>query len=486
MNNDDSDNDPFGTPDEPDEEEDTDVVKYADPNEDLDAQVIDADAEIDSDDAFGSGDDEKYEGFAFTGSRKSEIDRKDEVSEDDRSNGSTDGEALDEDFNSPDEKFDGSDGLPDEAESVLSGDTEMENEAASTGSNSDASSFSSEPEDPKDDRAALRKMMAEEQKAVGVSRKEAAEADLKKGGAVKQQQSTFDALLNSRIKLQKALVATNSMTATSGITAAPSDPDTTIRAAENAALALWTSLNPLRSSLHTPNNPKKRSFTATVSTSSSDLWTEMQSLESTFLPQRRATLSKWSQRTNPATLPRQNKFSQNPTQQSLTSVLDQHLSGVNAERLIARTRVPRSCAPLQANNRVLSDPSIYDDADFYTLLLRELVDQRMADSNNTASKASTFSSTALPSLPSQRELKVKKQVDTKASKGRKMRYTVHEKLQNFMAPDDRGSWGERQRGELFGSLLGRKVQLGEDGADGESEDEGMEVDGVDGALRLFG
>lgn len=92
------------------------------------------------------------------------------------------------------------------------------------------------------------------------------------------------------------------------------------------------------------------------------------------------------------------------------------------------------------------------------------------------------------SLPSQRQFKVKKVVDTKASKGRKMRYTVHEKLQNFMAPEDRGAWGERQRGELFGSLLGARVRMEEGGG----SEKGDGVDGMDGegegegGLRLFG
>lgn len=64
-------------------------------------------------------------------------------------------------------------------------------------------------------------------------------------------------------------------------------------------------------------------------------------------------------------------------------------------------------------------------------------------------------------------------VDTKASKGRKMRYTVHEKLRDFMVREDRGTWGERRVDELFGSLFGgqRKVELGE-GSDAEDEEEG--------------
>jgi protein AATF/BFR2 len=34
--------------------------------------------------------------------------------------------------------------------------------------------------------------------------------------------------------------------------------------------------------------------------------------------------------------------------------------------------------------------------------------------------------------------------DTKASKGRKVRYHEHEKIQNFMAPMEAGSWHDEQ------------------------------------------
>jgi hypothetical protein len=90
--------------------------------------------------------------------------------------------------------------------------------------------------------------------------------------------------------------------------------------------------------------------------------------------------------------------------------------------------------------------------------------ESLLNSGWTTKKTSSAALTTsiMDTLPSQRELKVKKQVDTKATKGRKMRYTVHEKLENFMVADDRGSWGERQRAELFGSLLGRKVKMGKD------------------------
>jgi protein AATF/BFR2 len=60
-------------------------------------------------------------------------------------------------------------------------------------------------------------------------------------------------------------------------------------------------------------------------------------------------------------------------------------------------------------------------------------------------------------MASQRQKKSKKHVDTKASKGRKLRYEVHEKMQNFMVPVPlaAGAWHETQIDELFGSLLGK-------------------------------
>ncbi|KGQ02073.1 protein bfr2 [Paracoccidioides lutzii Pb01] len=85
-----------------------------------------------------------------------------------------------------------------------------------------------------------------------------------------------------------------------------------------------------------------------------------------------------------------------------------------------------------------------------------------------------------------RKDKVKRAVDTKASKGRKMRYTVHEKLQNFMAPEYRGSWSDRAREEFFASLLGRNAReiLGDDDDEDkvmEDEDDHLEESG----LKLF-
>lgn len=477
----DSEDDPFGSHSEQEEPE---AVVYADPDQYLDEQQSDGDEKIDSDEAFDSGDEEKFAKFAFRESRIS------------RANGEEE-ESLDvvdglEGGGSEDEEMDGGiNGLESALEKEENGDSDdidMDDEEFAANGDSDDTSISDGPTEPKaDDRAALRKMMAEEQKTVAVSLSKAAKADVAKGRAIKHQCTTFDSLLNTRIKLQKALIATNSMDSS----ATGSDDHTkAIEAAEAAALRLWDTLSELRSSLQPSTSKSPPLITTTSSNHSSfspNLWKRMQDHEAVSIPKRRTNLTKWSQKTNPSTaLPRAGKFSQTPSQQPLTSVLDQHLSSPNAEKLVQKTRVPRSCAPIQASSRMHSDPSIYDDADFYTLLLRELVDQRMVDSTTTGAAPFPTNGT---SLPSSRQFQVKKSVDTKASKGRKMRYTVHEKLQNFMAPVDLGSWGERQRAELFGSLLGRKVQMGEgegvDGLDGEMVGEEEEEKGEGVGFRLF-
>ena len=57
-----------------------------------------------------------------------------------------------------------------------------------------------------------------------------------------------------------------------------------------------------------------------------------------------------------------------------------------------------------------------------------------------------------------REMKVKKNVDTKASKGRKLRFDVMEKLIGFVAPSDMAELPARNDivNNLFGGLLLKK------------------------------
>ena len=392
-----------------------------------------------------------------------------------------------DEFDPFDREFEGEDSAEDDREQMNgestadSGDDEDEEDGTSGTDFSD-----DEPADSKarasamisqDDRTELLKAMTKDQKAVASSLAQSVKADAEKGRAVKKQQATFDSLLNARIKLQKTLVGTNTIVGTSedDLAYPRTEARDVIEAAETAAFNLLSSLNKFRDELQAARTGEKRKRdTFAANTPTEDLWTHIQAQEEASLPYRNAILQRWSRKAKGATArPERGIMNKTANQATIIDALQEHLS--NRERLLKRAHTPRSCAPLQLANKVIEDDNIYDDADFYGLLLKELLEQKSQDSAAASGIDLNFTL--------QREAKAKKNVDTKASKGRKLRYTVHEKLQNFMAPEDRSTWGERQTDELFGSLFGQSLGLGE----GREYDEDMD-DGVnagEAGLMLF-
>ncbi|RPB17405.1 TRAUB-domain-containing protein [Morchella conica CCBAS932] len=411
------------------------------------------DDEIDSDDALGS-EEEKFASFKFRGSTTTQ---------------KMNGAAGSSGESSGDEGNDEVDGGNDEKES----NEEDENE------NSDEEDLEDEEEDGEEEsedednqgeeiarRAQLRKMMVEEQKNVVKSISKAAKADADKGSAVRQQQKTFDSFLSIRIKLQKALISTNSLSGT------PVEPESW-KATEGAALKLWNILHDLRCDLsdsRTGNKRKRDDYEGAVDTATEALATKMHQLDRDAASWRETTLDKWSGKTQGVSTANLGKKLNNAasTHRPLVASIYETLS-YDQDRLIIRTRTPRSMAP---GCTEAEHPEIFDDADFYQLLLKTLVDRRMVDGGVGVGAGAITWTTAM------RDSKKKKVVDTKASKGRKLRYQVQEKIQNFMAPLENNTWHEQQIDELFSSLLGQKVRVDEDEEDAE---EHMEMDG----LRLF-
>ncbi len=356
----------------------------------------------------------------------------------------------------------------------------MEDETSDTDVSEDGDAAALKPGamGSKEDRAELLKAVAKDQKAVASSLAQSTKADAEKGRAVKKQKAGFDALLNSRIKLQKTLVASNTVVGMSrdDVQAQTGEAVDAVEAAENAAFALWSSLNAFRDQMIAARTGEKRKrSTFDSDTPTGDLWRHMQSQEDSCLPYRNATLNRWAVKARGATaLPERGVINRSAHQSTLVDALQEHLS--NRDRLLAKAHTPRSCAPLQLANGLTEDDKIYDDADFYGIMLKELLERKSQDSVAASNIDLNFNL--------KREAKAKKNVDTKASKGRKLRYTVHEKLQNFMAPEDRSAWSERQADELFGSLFGRRMGLGDENEDHEHAVNGVEEEDV--GLKLFG
>lgn len=396
------------------------------------------------------------------------------------------------------------DGSDDESEG-LSGEDDEDMEIPSDEEDDDEDEDEDDDEDededepPKrkpssDDREELRKLMASDQKSIAATISQATKADAVKGKAVKQQRATFDALLNSRIKLQKGLAAINQL---SGTTKNADEVDgEAVKSAESAALTLWSTLEDLRVALadaHTPGEKRKRATPATPSTSSASLWKRMTDLEASSLAHRRAVLDKWSHkvRGSNATIPNtRGKLlgASAANQQNVSAVLDAYVATETGDRAAKRARKSTAGDSADAGEQ---EP-IYDDTIFYQSLLRELVEQRLSSSDAITNGIDTLHiqlpSRAVHHVTGMRKDKTKRDVDTRASKGRKMRFDVHEKLQNFMAPEDRTSWTGNARNEFFASLLGRTASglLGEgDDDEANSGGEESEEDVEEGGLRLF-
>ena len=436
-----------------------------------------SDSEIDSDEAFGSGDEEdfKNKGFMFQSSKK------DFVAEESAEDGDSDEDGalvwdtedeieLDEDRDLEMEdgdsqsgsEIDGLSGVNSESDSLTSpepskksnmGREKLETMLSNSDSHSSTSSESSKK--PSIGRKNLKTIFRND--AATVASTLSASADAQKGKAVKQQYQTFDRLLDARIKLQKGLTAAKGLPLPSN-----AEPDVLAAAqsAEMAALKLFSTIESVRQSISDASGDpmstkRKRPSSVSPSTSASTLWARMHTLEDQSLINRRTILNKWSSKTRAAsglTAPRSQLDNSTRVQESITSVLD---------------------AQIVSENQKLVGEEAYDDTDFYQSLLRDLISSRASLSQFQ----NTVSDIPLPSAPKQH----RKGVDTKASKGRKVRYTVHEKLQNFTAEEDRGTWTESAKVEFFASLFGGQGKL----LDENVGDDGEEAVGEEGALRLF-
>lgn len=506
-----------------DEDESNSVYESADEGANFEGMEFNGefdDMEVDSDEALGESDEEKFKDFVFRGSGKpkkpvnakkpvdvngvkkrptaadfmsdsgedegvrlsekkdvEEEDNSEEIIEDDEAE-ETDEDILDVDAQHA-EAMEDTEENSDEEEDSENPDQNGEEVGSEEESEEEASDEEQDDEDEQTRRAELRKIMGEEQKTVVATISQAAKADADKGNAVKQQRKAFDSLLNVRIRLQKALVATNSLAAAGDKD--QGDDENPFQAAEEAAIKLWNTIDGLRHDLSkassTSKTGQKRKRGIDSTTTSSAIWERMQASEVANIDTRQTVLEKWSSKVRATTAqPISRKLNPNAPQQSITSLLQDTLS--SSEHLISRTKVPRSCAPVQKEMKLTTDPNIYDDADFYQLLLKELLDQRMVDS----SAAATGEAGKPMQWTAVKEAKTRKNVDTKASKGRKMKFTVHEKLQNFMAPENRNTWEETARDRFFATLLGRKLDLGENDEEDVSEDEALKEDE---ALMLF-
>ncbi|XP_056314590.1 protein AATF isoform X4 [Danio aesculapii] len=374
----------------------------------------------------------------------------------------------------------------------------------------------SEEEEGEGDEGSEEEMEEEEESGLRTFSKEKVDEEVEKGRAVKNQLALWDLMLERRIKMQKALVTANQLPQPQTFSEFKSrgggEYADALKNSHKALKALQRSLLELQDLLlhqnketraisqgktwgdssakdddeeinseddmdenegddqeveqkAARNGPPKRKLEMT------DYPNFMAKRFAAFQPYRDATLQKWYDKTRLTTGKNNKGFG--AFDRNILTQVEQVL--MDKERLVRRTQTRRSeyrilgkpepvtpeidntitegeAAELavKANMHLKDlDEDIFDDDDFYHQLLRELIERKTSATDPNDQVAMGKQWLAIQKLRS----KIKKKVDTKASKGRKIRFHVHSKLMNFMAPMDNSSMSDDARSELFRSLF---------------------------------
>ena len=163
----------------------------------------------------------------------------------------------------------------------------------------------------------------------------------------------------------------------------------------------------------------------------SELSATVSEYEAAYHPYLVQTLSKWSAKVQAVApnvlLPAnrgsfKNSMNGRSAMPGVVEVIDETLRS-DADKLLARTRHSRSRAADDADveKEVEEDSAaqeVFDDTDFYQQLLRDIIEARGAANGEEGEQEWMQRQKAL-------KAKRKKTVDTRASKGRKLRYQVH-------------------------------------------------------------
>ncbi|XP_068564048.1 protein AATF [Cebidichthys violaceus] len=345
---------------------------------------------------------------------------------------------------------------------------------------------------------------------------EKVDMEVEKGKAVKDQLALWDQLLEGRIKIQKALVTANQLPQTQTFPEfkrrGGAELAGELKNTHKALKALQRSLLELHDQLLYQNADTRSIALGKTEAQGEDEEINSDEMEdeevsvpkggapkrklemaeypdfmakrfAAFQPYNNATLQKWHDKTRLIMGKSSKGFG--AFDRNILTQVEQVL--MDNERLVRRTQTRRSeyrvlgkkeaaalpsenvCIEggeldqqleqqLKANTHLTDlDENIFDDDDFYHQLLRELIERKTsaADPNDQVAMGRQW--LAIQKLRS----KIKKKVDTKASKGRRVRFHIHSKLVNFMAPVDHSSVSDEARSEVYRGLFGQNSTVRE-------------------------
>ncbi|KAK6875660.1 Protein BFR2 [Candida tropicalis] len=360
-------------------------------------------------------------------------------------------------------------------------------------------------------RQLLKQLMSKERSHIVNRLSQSATNDALKGYAIQLQNKTFEKIIDVRLKFQKSVTSSNLLPINS-ITyeeVKSEDSDKLLKQAKSELFELLDGLFSLRNELEDNEenkitSPKKRSFSKY-----SEVTTKA---DSELNSKRNVVLTKWSAKVSNSSgsnAMNANKF--RTINQSFEQQVNNNLSDM--DRLIKRTKLNRrNITPIGYNPedhqnqqeekdgdghdddedipeetmirkkaQGSENPFIFDDEDFYRVLLNDLVDKKVQSSDPTTGITINLRS-------AQKVNKLKNNVDTKASKGRKLRYHIQEPIANFESSIGSWKWNDDQIDEFFASLLGQKVNMNEIDEDDNNNDEENDDDIIpeDNGIQLFG
>ncbi|CEP63751.1 rRNA-processing protein BFR2 LALA0_S09e01684g [Lachancea lanzarotensis] len=384
-------------------------------------------------------------------------------------------------------------------------------------------------EDTELKRQRLAEIVRQEARSAANKLSETTHKDAVKGFAILEQYCIFDHILDARIKLQKAVNAANELPLTNlsyeKYLQESSKNEKLISKTMKLLEKVMGQLVDFRGEFQvnekisstgdgskTSSTVHKRSFT--------ELCDQSHNLDAQLKEYRNAVLHKWSQKVASASgksIMSSSKFK--AIHQPADVQVENQLA--DTSRLLKRTRlnrrnvaalgfeedlekgdleelkpvvdseaenssdedldIPKNYDPRKRNNKIMDtsdNPYIFDDEDFYRVLLNDLVDKKIASAQNESSGVTI-------AMTSRSNNKIKKNVDTKASKGRKLNFTIQEPIANYEAPINRGfKWSDEQIDEFCAGLLGQRIDFNEEYESQEEHEQPADLDTT--GIQIFG
>ncbi|XP_023751285.1 uncharacterized protein LOC111899664 [Lactuca sativa] len=294
--------------------------------------------------------------------------------------------------------------------------------------------------------------------------------DLQKGKSVKNQGALWDKTLEFRLLLQNSFVNSNRLpqepirssfcNSCEEVKEAYSDLIDSTKKTLDSILKLQEALVEKNPSIV---EASKGDAILDASRKGDEEWFKISQMQSKIAPFRNMSVDKWQRKTQ-VTSGIKNKFqafNQNISQQVAFYMRDpsRMIKGMQQRRSVVSLfgNVPNSTLEDEITNGD-GDPELLDDSEFYQQLLREFFETINPESSEEAHVALKRLQAQQPAFYALKSLQTKKRkiVDRCASKSRKIRYHIHEKIVNFVAPENRQM--PPMAPKLFENLFGLKTQ----------------------------